>query len=281
MIQKKRRLIFTVVTISILLIITILTTEIYGVTHPVFDVAGKLLNPVQRIAYSLNSKVEKTIDFYFRFDEIQKENEEIKRKLATYEDKIRKFDELNKDNIELRSMFQLQSQNEKYRYVGVNVISRQMEGLTSSFTLDKGAKDGIKKGMVVITYDGLAGQITEVFNSYCKMQTITNENINVAATKVKTKEYEGIVSGAKILGEPDMAKLTQLPIDANVKEGDDIVTSGLGKLYPPGIYIGHIISVSEDKGKLMKSAILQPAVKLTGTDRFFIIMPLNLEDVTY
>ena len=281
MIQKRRRLIFTVVTVSILLIITMLTTEFYGVTHPVFDMTGKVLNPVQRVAYKVNDKIERTIDFFFRFDEIQAENEAIKSKLSSYEDKIRKYDELNKDNIELRSMFQLQSQNDKYKYIGTNVISRQMDGLSSSFTIDKGAKDGIIKGMVVITYDGLAGQITEVFNSYSKMQTITNENINVAATKVKTKEYEGIVSGANILGQNDMSKISQLPIDANVKVGDDVVTSGLGKLYPPGIYIGHIISVSEDKGRLMKNAIIQPSVKLTGTDRFFIVMPLDMEEVTY
>ena len=281
MIQKKRRVLFTVIAVSILLLITMVTTEIYGVSNPVFGVGGAVLNPVQRIAYGLNRKVERMVDFYFRFDEIQTENQKIKEQLASYEDKIRKYDELQKDNIELRSVFELRSQTDNYKHVGTNVISKQMEGLTTSYTLDKGARDGIKKGMVVITYEGLAGQVTEVFNSYCKLQTISNENINVSATKVKTKEYEGIVSGATIAGQENMSKITQLPLDANVAVGDDIVTSGLGKVYPPGIYIGQVVSVAEDKGKLMKTAIIKPAVKFNGGDRFFIVMPKNMEDISY
>lgn len=281
MIQKKRRLTFTVIAISVLLIITMIATEIYGLSNPVFDVAGRLLNPLQRVAYKINGKIEKTVDFYFRFDEVEKENEKLKEQLAQYEDKIRKYDELQKDNVELRAVFELQNLSDKYKYVGVNVVSRQNEGLSTSFTLDKGAKDGIVKGMVVITYEGLAGQITEVFNSYSKMQTISNENVHVSATKVKTKEYEGIVSGANIVGQRDMSTMTQLPIDAKVQSGDDIVTSGLGKFYPPGIYIGRVVNVSEDKGKLMKTATVKPAVNFSSTSRFFIVLPINMEDVTY
>lgn len=281
MIQKKRRLYVSVILISIFLLVTMVVSEIYGVSHPMYGFGGKLLNPLQRLAYSVNNKVEKTIDFYYRFDEIQKENEDLRKKVASNEDKIRRFDELQKDNIELRFVFELKSQRDNFKEIGTNVISKNLEGLTTTYTLDKGAKDGIKKGMVVITYEGLAGQITEVYSTYCKLETISNENVNVSATKVTTKDYEGIVSGATILGKENMSKITQLPLDANVKVGDDIVTSGLGKFYPPGLYIGSIVSVSEDKGKLMKTAIIKPAVRFNGGDRFFIIVPKNLEDMTY
>lgn len=279
--KNKSRIYLTLTLLSVSLIFMMVFTEVTGGNKFGSQAAAVFLNPVQQLAYYANEKIENAIDFYFTFDKVKKENQELKETLASYDDKIRRFDKIEKENVELKAMFEYKSRHSEYSYIGTNVINKSLNGMTPSYTLDKGSNDGIKKGMVVITYEGLAGQITEVFANHSLLETISSENVQVSVTNSGTKNYVGILSGTVVLGRENMAKVTQMSLEAAVEPGDDIVTSGIGKFYPPDIYIGKIETVAEDKGKLMKTATVIPAVKFTGGERFFIILPKNPEEMTY
>lgn len=277
---KKPKLAAAVAVITVLLLALIIYSEA-SASHPGTGAAGKVLNPVQRAGYAMNDRVERFIDFYFHYDQVREENETLKQKVAEQEDKIRRFDEVQKENIELKAMFEYKERHGEYDYVGTNVINRSLSPLSPSYTLDKGARDGIRQGMVVITYEGLAGQITEVFDTHSVLETISSENVRVSVVSAGTKDYEGMLSGTTILGRSNMAVITEMSLSASIKSGDDIVTSGIGGFYPPDIYVGTIESVAEDRGKLMKTAVVKPVVQFTGGERFYIVLPKNLEELTY
>ena len=279
--KQRSRIILTLAILSTALSGMIVATELTGRGKVASGEAALILNPVQRFAYSANERMEKLIDFYFSFDEVRQENEALKQQIAANNDKLRRVEEIEKENVELKAMFEYKNRHDEYTYIGTNVINRSLNGLSPTYTLDKGAKDGIKKGMVVITYEGLAGQITDVFVNYSILETISSENVQVSVTSAGTRNYVGMLSGTRILGEEHMAKVTQMSMEAVVNPGDDIITSGIGKFYPPDIYIGKIESVGDDKGKLMKTAIVKPAVQFNGGERFFIVLPKNMEDMTY
>jgi rod shape-determining protein MreC len=78
-----------------------------------------------------------------------------------------------------------------------------------------------------------------------------------------------------------MAKISYLPMDSTIKEGDNVVTSGLGKFYPPDIFVGKVVKVTEDKGNLMKTAIIETAVNFNDSRILYVIVPKNMEDVEY
>lgn len=153
---KQPKLIITTAVLTVVLLAVILYSEINQSHGPISGAAGKVLNPVQRIGLSLNKEVEQAIDFYFNFNHVRKENEELKQKLAETESKIRQFDEIRRENIDLRAMFQYKDRHSQYQYIGTNVINRSRSPLSPSYTLDKGRVDGIQRGMVVITYEGLS-----------------------------------------------------------------------------------------------------------------------------
>lgn len=253
-------------------------TQSYG---PVSGTAGLILNPVQRVGYALNTRLEAVIDTFFHFESVRAENEAMKRQLAEQTDKIRQFDEIQRENIDLRAMFQYKDRHSEYEYIGTNVINRSLSPLSPSYTLDKGSADGIRRGMIVITYDGLAGQITEVFEHHAILETISSENIKVSVISAGSREFEGMLSGTTILGRSNMAIVTEMSLESDISPGDDIITSGIGGYYPPNIYVGKIESVSEDRGKLMKTAVVKPVVQFNGTERFYIVLPKNMEDLTY
>ncbi|UUM13179.1 rod shape-determining protein MreC [Proteiniclasticum sp. QWL-01] len=278
---KKPKLVIATAVITVLLCALMAYSELTKSHGPVSGTAGLVLNPVQRIGYMANIKVEEFIDFYFHFQEVRQENESLKQKLAETESKIRQFDQIQKENIELKAMFQFKDRHSQYQYIGTNVINRSLSPLSPSYTLDKGTKDGIRKGMVVITYEGLAGQITEVFDHHSLLETISSENVKVSVISAGSREFEGMLSGTSILGRSNMAILTEMSLESAIKPGDDIVTSGIGGYYPPDIYVGKIESVAEDRGKLMKTAVVRPVVQFNGTEQFYIVLPQNMEDLTY
>lgn len=280
-ITRNPKLVITTAVLTVILLVIIITSEMTQSKGPFVGTAGIVLNPAQRVGYALNERVEKVVDFYFNFNKVRLENESLKQKLAGYEDQIRHVNELEKENVELKAMFQYKDRHAEYNYVGTNVINRSLNGLSPTYTLDKGSLDGIRKGMIVITYEGLAGQITEVYERHSILETISSENVRVSVVSAGKKDFEGMLSGTTILGRSNMSRVTEMSLEANIEPGDDMVTSGIGGFYPPDIYVGKIESVAEDRGKLMKTAIVKPVVQFTGGERFFIVLPKNLEDLTY
>ncbi len=275
------RLLVVTAVISVLLMAIIIFSEATRIKDPLTGVPGQVINPVQKAGYAFNRQVERTIDFYFNYDEKLAESEALKRKVAELEQKGRMFDEIQQENVELKSIFEYKNRHDEYDYIGTNVINRSLSGLSPSYTLDKGSSDGIRRGMVVITSEGLAGQITEVYPYHSVLETVSSENISVSVVSAGRKDFEGILSGTMILGRSNMAIVTELSLEAEINPGDDMVTSGIGGFYPPDIYVGKIETVSEDRGKLMKTAIVKPVVEFTGSERFYIVLPKNLEDLTY
>lgn len=275
------KLVLTTAIITLFLLAVIISSEVTARQAPFIGAAGLVLNPVQRLGYALNQRMEKAIDFYYTYDQVRQENEELKLQLGAQNEKLRQYEEVLRENVELKAMFQYKDRHAEYDYIGTNVINRSMNGLSPGYTLDQGSNNGIRKGMVVITYEGLAGQITKVYPNHSILETVSSENIAVSVVSAGRKDFEGILSGATILGRSNMAMVTELSLEAAINPGDDMVTSGIGGFYPPDIYVGKIESVAEDRGRLMKTAVVRPVVDFSGDELFYIVLPKNMEALTY
>ena len=113
------------------------------------------------------------------------------------------------------------------------------------------------------------------------MQCLSNENIAVAALVQSTRENNGIVKGYKDENNKLLAEIQRLSLDSLIKKDDVIVTSGLGGIYPSGIRIGKVLSVHEDKGEVMKSAIIEPYVNFSKIEEVFIVVPKENREIKY
>jgi rod shape-determining protein MreC len=135
--------------------------------------------------------------------------------------------------------------------------------------------------MAIMSQEGIVGQITETAKTGSVVETLSSENISIHVTTVEDKKNSGILEGYIGSGQKQMAKISYLPIDSSIKAGDSLVTSGLGKFYPPDFYIGEVVRVDEDKGNLMKTAIVETAMDFNDARMLFVILPKNIEDVEY
>lgn len=96
-----------------------------------------------------------------------------------------------------------------------------------------------------------------------------------------TRENDGVVKGYRDSNDKLLSKLYYLPLNSKIKKGDFVLTSGLGGLYPKGIKIGVVINVEEDKGKLVKNALIQPSVDFNKLEEVFVVVPQNDRKVEY
>jgi len=239
--------------------------------------AGAALNPVQKVIYSTNKRMESLIDFFLRYEDVKKENEELLIKNIELEAKLRSFDSMSDENVKLKEMFEFKNRQDQYDYLGTNVIGKSGSGIITSYIIDKGEDDGLQKGMAVMSQEGIVGQITEMAKTWSMVETLSSENISIHVTLVEDKENSGILEGHVGSGRKQMAKISYLPIE----EGDSVVTSGLGRFYPPDFFVGKVVKVTEDKGNLMKTAIVETAVDFDDARMLFVIKPKNNEDVEY
>lgn len=243
--------------------------------------AGTALNPVQSVLYSVNKRMESLIDFFLRYEEVKEENESLLLENIELKANLRNYESLKAENERLRDMFNFKNRNDQYDYVGVNIIGRSGGGIITSYIIDRGEEDGLLTGMVIMNEEGIVGQITETAKTWSLVETLSSENIAIHVKVLEDPSTSGVLEGHIGSGQSQMAKVSFLPIDSSIKEGDTIVTSGLGRFYPPDFLIGTVVRVDEDKGNLMKTAIIETSVDFKRASVLYVVKPKSMGDVEY
>ncbi len=243
--------------------------------------AGATLNPIQKVIYSANKRVEGFIDFYLRYDEVKLTNKELLVENQELNQKLRDYDAIKDENLKLKELYEITERSDKYTYEGANIIGSSGGGIISSYLIDKGEDDGLLTGMAIMTEKGIVGQITKTAKNWSTIETLSSENVTIHVMTTEDHQNSGILKGHIGQGQRQMAKISYLPVDSTIKEGDQVITSGLGGFYPPNIFVGVVTKVNEDKGNLMKTAIVEPAVDFSGAELLFVIIPKNPEEGSY
>lgn len=243
--------------------------------------AGTTLNPAQAIIYKATDKVKETLDFFLNFSEIKAQNKELISKNQELENKLITYSDLKEENDRLRQILNFTEERDNYNYIACDIIGYSGGNFLDGYIVNKGKNANIQKGMIVIAAQGLVGQVTSVGENWSIVQSLVNENIAVSVMVESTRDATGYLKGFKDSQNRNLTKVYDLPMDSEVKEGDVIMTSGVGMIYPKEIKIGEVISVEEDKVKVMKSAVVKPYVDFNKLEELFIVSPKDTREIKY
>ena len=279
--RLKNKLAVTIIVLSV----AFLGLIIFTFQNPNKDVvesgAGAALNPIQKIAYTANSKLKEFVDLCLNFSTVKAENKSLADENAKLKQKLLEYSDLKAQNDELRKVLKFKDSRDDYNYIATNIIGYSGGNILDGYIVDKGKNDGIEKGMIVIAANGLVGQVTSVASNWSIIKSILNENVAVSVKVDSTKENTGILRGYRESDGTSVCKVENLPMDSNIKVGDTIVTSGLGQIYPKDIMIGKVESVEEDKVNVMKNAVVKPNVDFNKLEELFIVVPKDKRDIKY
>ncbi|MBU3183721.1 rod shape-determining protein MreC [Clostridium estertheticum] len=262
--------------VIILLSVTFLSLIGYSVNREkmsfVENGVGVTINSVQGVFFSGFFKIKNSFKFITNISNVKAENEELRKANSELQSKALEYNTSIKENERLRKMLNFKKDNGKYSYIGADINGLIGNSFSDGFSINKGAKSGIKKGMIAITGDGLVGQVKSVSDNWSIVQCLSNQNIAVTGLVDSTRD-NGIVKGYTDENNKSLAQIQRLSLESKIKKGNIIVTSGLGGAYPSGIRIGSVISVHEDKGAVMKGAIIKPYVDFSKLEEVFIVVP--------
>lgn len=242
---------------------------------------GAVVSPLQKIVYKANDKLKSSVEFFVNFSKVKQENEELKIKNSELENQMIEYKALKDENERLREVLNFKENKNNYDYIGVNIIGYSGGTVSNGYIIDKGTNDGVEKDMIIINYQGLVGKVTKAESNYSIVETILNENMAVSVMVDSTRETTGILRGYKENKNEDLVKVYNLPIDSEIKEGDVILTSGLGMIYPKEIRIGEVVSVETDNVMVMKNALVKPYVDFNKLEELFIVVPKDKVNVKY
>ena len=276
----KNKLAVTIIVLSVTFLGIIIFSVKNG-SNSVSSGIGSVVSPLQKIVYKVNDKIKSSVDFFANFSKVKQENEELKMKNSELENQIVEYSALKDENERLREVLNFKENKNNYDYIGVNIIGYSGGTVSNGYIIDKGTNDGVEKDMIIINYQGLVGKVTKAESNYSIVETILNENMAVSVMVDSTRETTGILRGYKENKNEDLVKVYNLPIDSEIKEGDVILTSGLGMIYPKEIRIGEVVSVETDSVMVMKNAMVKPYVDFNKLEELFVVVQKDKINVKY
>lgn len=179
--------------------------------------------------------------------------------------------EILAENERLRTMLDYKTKAPQFDFVTAKVIARDPGTWTSTIVINKGSADGINKDMVVVTPQGLVGDVTSVYTNSAKVQLILDQRSAVGVLVQRPESrVAGIVEGNG--ANPLAPRMVNIARDADIIKGDQIITSGFGGIYPKGLLVGQVVDVVNEEGGLLKYAVLKPAVDFDRLEEVLVII---------
>ncbi|MGI5877110.1 MAG: rod shape-determining protein MreC [Christensenellales bacterium] len=257
----------------LLFVVLFITYAATGSDRPTVadTVVGESVSPFMRWTHSAASGVRDFFARIFGIRDIDREYEELKKRVAQLELEKEWAQELIDENKRLTALMGFTRQYPQYLYMNAEVIARDPESWYSTLTINHGEKDGITLNMPVVTADGLLGRIISVSKTYSVVMPLIDRQSAVAAVLERSRD-NGVLKGATDQDSSDpLCNLYYLPFSADVIPGDRVLSSGMGGYYPKGIPIGEIVEVSR-QSNLQSYAIVRPYVDFAHVEDVLIII---------
>lgn len=215
---------------------------------------AKTLSPLQKYPSFLSSLLS-----------IRKENKMLKKELANLYLDYSKLLEYKYENEHLRELLEFK-EKAPYQLVVCEVIARSFETEVSRVLINKGSDESIQPNMPCITLNGIYGKVIKTEPHTAFVQTIFDFGFRASAQDARSNA-QGIVKWKRGVG----CILDNVPIGADVKVGDRIITSGVGGIFPKGLNIGEVTHVEIGKRRLFYSIKLNPYTENYPSDILVII----------
>lgn len=264
---KKRYFKITVIATILILSLVLLSkigdnpvgNAVYSVMSPVFRVSEKIVTPVRKFSYRIKNA-----------GKYEEEIEELKKQVNALKVENRSREEYIIENKRLKELLVLKDGMPDSRMVTARVISYEPNSWYDTVVINKGENAGIRKNNAVITGLGVVGRVTEVGRNWAKVSTIINISDSVGVKLSRTGDI-GVVSGDAILAENKKCRLEYMSNDKKLINGDILLTSGLGGIYPSDLSIGKVVDIHSDSAGNLEYAVVDPSVDFSALYEVLVI----------
>ena len=216
---------------------------------PLTSAMEVLATPFRTASAAVTNWAQDQYDRAFRYDELAVENEALRRRVAQLEQDAIAGQDAQRENERLRDLLGLREERPELQYQDAAVVRRASSNWTADFTIDRGSAGGVEVNDCVIDqYGHLVGVVTEAGPNSSRVTTILDPTLELGGRVARTDE------------------------DAILVTGDQVTTSGLGGVYPPGLVVGTVRTLYVEEDGVSRYAQVEPAADIAEIQYVYIIV---------
>ena len=235
------------------------------------ELLSVVLTPLQKVTSALSGGAASVWEKYTSIDDVMDRNEQLEAENAELRQQMVDYDRIKAENDAYKALARIQDTNSEASYVSAFVIGRDPLDEFGGFTLDQGSTDGVAVNDAIISDRGyLLGVVVEVDATSCKVMTILHPSFNAAGVISRTRE-NGIITGSADYAADGQCVLTNLERATETKMGDQVITTGLGGVFPPDLLVGTVQKVEPEVSGKSSIAVVRPGADPRTVKHVFVI----------
>ncbi len=237
-----------------------------GNQDPASSLARTLSAPPTSFVGNITHWVQDQTNWIFRGRQYAGENQQLKEQVkqlegenALLKDQSARYEQLRADLGFVK--------NHQPQLLAADILARRIDSKFETMLIARGERDGVKLDSIVVTRNGLVGRVFEATATTASVLMITDQKSGVGARVLRADSRAlGVCKG----DNTNLLTLTYLDSDANIRIGDEIITSGLGGVFPSGIRLGTVKEVKVEPSSAIKTAKLVPFVNFDRLEEVYI-----------
>jgi rod shape-determining protein MreC len=193
--------------------------------------------------------------------DLDKQNRELRTESEVLRQQVRALAEAGNENLRLTHLLRL-TEHTGFKTIAARVIGRDASNFWKSIQIDRGSQNGLRENLAVLDADGLIGKVVQVTRAEARVLLLIDANCKVSALLQDSRE-PGVVAGTR---------MTYVDRNAKIKPGENVITSGLGGIFPKGIFIGTVVKAELNRQGMYQDLEIKPAVDFHRLEEVVVIL---------
>ncbi len=225
--------------------------------------------PLQEIATAPVELAERAAGYFVSLTALRTENAALKARLLATAQTAQRYEAAAADAVQLRRLAGA-AERLQYRSTPAEILYAGRDPFARTIIIDKGTEQGVRSGDPVVDDIGVLGQVTHAYPFVSEVTLVTDKD-HAVPVQVVRNGLRAIAFGA---GSSGMMELRFMAPNAEIQDGDRLVTSGIDGTYPPGLPVASVVSVERDATRSFARIVCQPAA---GVERGRYVLVLSNE----
>jgi rod shape-determining protein MreC len=261
-------------TIIFLVVAGILALALSGYLNPITNIfSGSLIN----LQTWISTRYLAIADFLTVPRDVaalRQRNAELEAEISRLQAQVIELQNKVAETDTLAALVDFSRSNPTNTYKAAAVIGRDPSPFLHYVIINRGSNDGIRRGMPVVTNQGLVGRVDAVIGGAARVELITDPS-SVVSVFLQNSATDALMKGS-VSGDLNLDLLSQ---DVKIQTGDVVLTSGLGGEYPPDLLVGQVSSVRKRESDLFQEATVQPVVDFSRLEIVLVIVNFRPVDI--
>jgi len=269
--------------ILVLILLLFISIILMGVSQSKVTIQFKsalygILYPFQFVGVQSITLVKEFFSSIEKNKQLKEELIQVKKMLEQYEHSQYEYEEIKRENRRLRNLIDIQSDME-YETVIAEIVAKSPQDYYKTIVVNRGKNSGIEKWMPVVAYQNetrcVVGKVIDVQHFSARIQPLIDQSSYIGVMLMESR-YSGILQGQSPISDNCLMQFVDRRSEINY--GDLVITSGMGGVFPKGIIVGEIVSVSKKRYGIFQEAIVKPVVDYGRLEEVYIITKSTTEN---